>query len=79
MVNLSMGLCLPRSLLLKPGFSRTLFAGPLATTPEILQQGFTGVNPDFRGKNLGRLMKAAMFEKILRERPVVKILRTGNS
>ena len=47
--------------------------------PQILQQGFTGVNPDFRGKNLGRWMKATMFEKIIQDRPQATILRTGNA
>jgi GNAT superfamily N-acetyltransferase len=47
--------------------------------PEILQQGATGVFPEFRGHGLGRWLKAAMLEKVVRERPVVKFVRTGNA
>lgn len=47
--------------------------------PDIVQQGFTGVNPDFRGKNLGRYLKAVMFDKIVRDRPAAAIIRTGNA
>jgi len=47
--------------------------------PTLLNQGFTGVNPTFRGKSLGRLMKATMMERVLRERPQVEKIRTGNA
>ena len=47
--------------------------------PDMLTQGFTGVHPDFRGHSLGRWLKAAMIDKVLRERPQVKIVRTGNA
>ncbi|MBI3459946.1 GNAT family N-acetyltransferase [Candidatus Acetothermia bacterium] len=47
--------------------------------PEKVQQGGTGVLPKYRNKGLGRWLKAAMLEKVLRERPQVKRLRTGNA
>lgn len=47
--------------------------------PTFLQQAFTGVHPDFRGKGLGRWLKAAMMEKVLRDRPQVELIRTGNA
>ncbi|MEP7199813.1 MAG: GNAT family N-acetyltransferase, partial [Chloroflexota bacterium] len=50
-----------------------------ANRPEILQQGNTGVLPQYRNKGLGRWLKAAMIEKVLRERPQVKRIRTGNA
>jgi mycothiol synthase len=47
--------------------------------PENLQQGDTGVFPQYRNRGLGRWLKAAMLEKVLRERPQVKRMRTGNA
>jgi mycothiol synthase len=47
--------------------------------PMILEQGFTGVDPAFRGHGLGRWLKAAMIDKVLRERPEVALVRTGNA
>lgn len=46
---------------------------------ENLIQGDTGVLPKFRNKGLGRWLKAMMLEKVLRERPYVKRIRTGNA
>lgn len=47
--------------------------------PENLGQGDTGVLPEFRGRGLGKLLKAAMLERVLNERPEVKRVRTGNA
>ena len=47
--------------------------------PEILRQDMTGVFPEYRGRGLGRWLKAAMLDKVLKERPSVKYVRTGNA
>ena len=47
--------------------------------PENLEQEATGVLPEYRGSGLGKWLKAAMIQKVLRERPVVKRIRTGNA
>lgn len=47
--------------------------------PETLYQGDTGVFPQYRNHGLGRWLKAAMLEKVLRDRPQVKRIRTGNA
>jgi mycothiol synthase len=47
--------------------------------PEILRQDMTGVFPEYRHKGLGRWLKAAMLYKVLKERPQVKYVRTGNA
>lgn len=47
--------------------------------PEILRQDMTGVHPTYRGRGLGRWLKAAMLDKVIRERPQVKYVRTGNA
>ncbi len=47
--------------------------------PEILRQEMTGVFPEYRGKGLGKWLKAAMLDKALKERPTVKFIRTGNA
>jgi len=47
--------------------------------PTILNQGFTGVYPDFRSKGIGRWLKSEMMNKILTERPEVEFIRTGNA
>jgi len=45
----------------------------------ILNQGFTGVYPTYRGKGLGRWLKAEMLKRLLAEHPEVEFIRTGNA
>jgi GNAT superfamily N-acetyltransferase len=47
--------------------------------PHLVHQGDTGVLPKFRNRGLGRWMKAAMIERVVRERPGVRYVRTGNA
>jgi mycothiol synthase len=47
--------------------------------PEIVSQGGTGVFPECRGLGLGRWLKAAMLDRIVRNRPPAKFVRTGNA
>jgi GNAT superfamily N-acetyltransferase len=47
--------------------------------PDTLMQWGTGVQPKYRGLGLGRWLKAAMLDKVLRERPQVQRVRTGNA
>lgn len=48
-------------------------------TPETLFQAETGVLPEYRGRGLGRWLKAAMLERVLAAYPDVKYIRTGNA
>lgn len=47
--------------------------------PTLLHQGNTGVLPEYRGHGLGRWLKATMLDRVLRERPMVRLVETGNA
>jgi GNAT superfamily N-acetyltransferase len=47
--------------------------------PDMLLQWDTGVIHEFRNRGIGRWLKAAMIEKVQRDRPEVHEVRTGNS
>jgi mycothiol synthase len=47
--------------------------------PEFIDQGFTGVRPDARGRGLGKWVKAAMLARIRRRYPRARWIITGNA
>jgi GNAT superfamily N-acetyltransferase len=47
--------------------------------PELAHQGDTAVCPEYRNRGLGRWLKAAMLDKVIRDRPQVKRVRTDNA
>lgn len=47
--------------------------------PNIIEQGDTGVFPEFRNHGIGRWLKAAMLQKILSDWPQAEFVRTGNA
>ncbi len=50
-----------------------------AVQPEGVSQAWTVVLPRYRGHGLGRWLKAAMLEKVLRQRLTVQWISTGNA
>lgn len=58
------------------GFTE-LFWNPFK--PTFTSQGLTAVWPEYRGKRLGRWLKAAMLQKLREDRPDVTIVRTENA
>ena len=50
-----------------------------AHTPELLDQQFTGVAPEARGRGLGKWIKAAMLEHVRRLHPEARYVSTWNA
>jgi mycothiol synthase len=55
----------------------SIFLNP--NIPDLAQQGDTGVFPEFRGRGIGRWLKAAMAKRILDERPGIRRIWTDNA
>ncbi len=45
----------------------------------IINQGMTGVKEEYRGRGLGKWLKAAMLLRVRKELPQVKVVSTGNA
>lgn len=58
------------------GYTETVWN---AIRPEILRQDMTGVFPQYRGNGLGRWLKAAMLDRMLKLHPEIKFVRTTNA
>jgi mycothiol synthase len=50
-----------------------------SSNPAVADQGDTGVDPAHRGHGLGTWIKATMLERLRRERPDVRVVRTRNA
>lgn len=44
-----------------------------------LEQGITGVRPEFRGRGIGKWIKAKMMQYIKKEFPDIDFINTGNA
>lgn len=58
------------------GYSETYWN---PNNPKTVFQEGTGVVPAYRGNRLGKWLKAAMIDKILKDRPEASCIRTGNA
>jgi mycothiol synthase len=58
------------------GFTEVLFVD---SAPDHAWQGGTAVHPDHRNHGLGRWLKAAMAERLLRDRPKTRFVDTENA
>lgn len=58
------------------GYTELLF---VPARPDSAEQGDTAVVPAYRGRGIGRWLKAAMIEKVLAERPHITTVQTGNA
>jgi mycothiol synthase len=50
-----------------------------AHTPTVVQQRFTGVRPDARGRGIGKWIKATMVERIRELHPEARWISTWNA
>ena len=58
------------------GYTETYWS---PSNPRVLNQGDTGVVAQHRGNRLGRWLKAAMLGEVLKDKPELQFIRTGNA